>query len=73
MTFVTSAASVVTFKDGPGGTSLSGPMSFAINAGLSLAAAEHVGFLFKTSPGNALTVNQSVDGIDGFVAYYLYG
>jgi hypothetical protein len=43
-------------------------MSFAINAGLSINAAEHVGFLFKTSPGNALTVNQSVDGIDGFIS-----
>lgn len=73
MTFVTSAASVITFKDGAGGTSLTGPMSFAINAGLSINAAEHVGFLMKTSPGNALTVNQSVDGIDGFIAYYLYG
>ena len=65
ITFVTSAATVVTFKDGAGGTSLSGPMSFAIN--------EHVGFLFKTSPGNAFTINQSVDGVDGFAAYYLYG
>ena len=73
ITFVTSAATVVTFKDGAGGTSLSGPMSFAINAGLSISAAEHVGFLFKTSPGNAFTINQSVDGVDGFAAYYLYG
>jgi hypothetical protein len=73
LTFVASAATVVTFKDGAGGTALTGAMSFAINGGMSNSAPADDSFLFRTSPGNALTANQSVDGIDGFMTYYLVG
>src|SRR4051794_4539207 len=73
LTFVTSAATVVTFKDGAGGTALTGPMSFGANSGLSLHAAENVGYLFKTTPGLAFVVSQTVDGIDGLATYYLRG
>src|SRR5947207_2605263 len=71
MVLVASAGTVITLKDGVGGTSITGPFTLPANAGWSRTAAESDGFLFRTSPGNALVINQSVDGVDGFAAYYL--
>ncbi len=62
---VASAATVVTFKSGS--TALSGPISLAINGGVS---ASDTDYLFETASGADLVINQSVDGVDGHLTYY---
>jgi hypothetical protein len=66
---VASAASVVSFKSGA--NAISGGMSLAANGGVALSAHGDYGFLFSTNLNEALTIAQSVDGVDGLITYFL--
>lgn len=69
-TMVASAATVVTWKSGAA-TNLSGGMSLALNGGVSAYSGDSDTFLFATNPGDALVINQTVDGVDGHVVCYV--
>jgi hypothetical protein len=68
-TIVASIATVVKFVSGT--TDITGPMSFAANGGTSPPFAGPDGWLFRTQPGEALVINQTVDGVDGHLTYYV--
>ena len=61
---VASAATVITLKSGS--TALTGAMSRGANSVLALTD-----MLLATEPGEAFVVNQTVDGVDGWVHYVL--
>lgn len=65
---VASAATVVSFKSGA--NVLTGSLSLAANGGFTIAAPGDESYLFKTNPGEALVISQTVDGVDGFITYY---
>ena len=55
--FVVTAATSITFKDGAGGTALSGPAALGANAGFVLDLDGQPWYV--TSAGNALAINSS--------------
>lgn len=66
---VASAATVASFKSAA--NVISGGFSFAANGGFAITAPGDDSWLFKTNPGENLVVAQTVDGVDGFLTYYL--
>jgi hypothetical protein len=65
---VASAATVFSFKSG--GADISGGMSLAQNGGVALCSPNQ-SYLFKGAKGASLVIAQTVDGVDGFITYYL--
>lgn len=70
LVLVASAATTVTLKSGTG-TSLSGPMQLAANGGLSITSPDSKSAVLLCALGEAFTINQSADGVDGWAVYYL--
>jgi hypothetical protein len=66
---VASAASTVTLLSGS--NALTGVMSLAANGGVSLTSPDSSSAILLCEKGEAFRINNSADGVDGWVVYYL--